>query len=480
MAESPGGSLAAFPPPHRYFFARDLTDNLGYVWHGSGHRGLEPRAGFGRIRQSETGGGSYAPWFNAPPGTEQHLQVFFLISDGEAGVAAQQVRRFTHDDRFPDLPGHKKFTSHWHMALAVAAQGEIARGEARSKAVPAIFRRLGVDVVHLAEFHGDGHPADPGPVRLAEMKAMFDECRRLSEEGVLFLPGEEANVHLNLDRPGTNTGHWLYLFPRPVYWTMRRAPGQPFREEGTEFGTVYHVGGRADMVRLLEEEHGLAWTAHPRIKASSWAPDIYKDEDFFRAPFWLGAAWKAMPTDLSSPKLGTRSLDLLDDMSNWGARKQLLGEVDVFKIDPTNELYGHMNVNYVRMDRTPRFDADWSPLLAALGAGEFFVSTGEVLLHEATFGGWPSGKTIEAADAVEVRLEVEGTFPLAFAEILSGDGSKVERTRIDLSDSGAFDRRLVSRKVDLRGKTWVRAEVWDIAGDGAFTQPVWVGKAGGR
>ena len=80
----------------------------------------------------------------------------------------------------------------------------------------------------------------------------------------------------------------------------------------------------------------------------------------------LGAAWKAMPADLSRPRLGDRGLDLLDDMSNWGARKALLGEVDVFKIDHTHELYGHMNVNYVRLDRVPRFDEGWQPILEAM------------------------------------------------------------------------------------------------------------------
>ena len=36
----------------------------------------------------------------------------------------------------------------------------------------------------------------------------------------------------------------------------------------------------------------------------------------------------------------------------------MLGEVDVFKLDQTHELYGHMNVNYIRLERDelPRFE----------------------------------------------------------------------------------------------------------------------------
>jgi hypothetical protein len=31
--------------------------------------------------------------------------------------------------------------------------------------------------------------------------------------------------------------------------------------------------------------------------------------------------------------------------------------------------------------------------------------------------------------------------------------------------------------VNLRDRRWVRFEVWDIAANGAFTQPVWVEKS---
>ncbi|MBX6315707.1 MAG: hypothetical protein IRY99_22745, partial [Isosphaeraceae bacterium] len=427
VAEGDAGALACFPPPHQFFFPRDRTDNLKSVWFGRGHRGWDDRIGFG-VRQAETGGGSFVPWFNAPPGTEQHLGVFYLLSRGKAEDALRETLRYTHGDRFPDLPGHVTFTSHWHMAIAVAALQEQARGTGRT--VPdfvRMFKDMNVDLVHLAEFHGDGHPQDPGPLRLPELEAMFAECRRLSDEDLLLLPGEEANVYLGLKEPGKHPGHWLYLFPRPVFWIMRRSPGEPFAEEHPKYGTLYRVGSREDMIRLLEREHGLAWTAHPRIKASSWTPDIYKNEDFYKADFWLGAAWKAMPADLSRPRLGERALDLLDDMANWGDRKYLLGEVDVFKLDHTHELYGHMNINYLRLDRRPRFDEGWQPVLDALRGGRFFVTTGEVLVREFTVGGRASGAELElpADGRPEMRAELEWTFPLRFAELISGDGRQV-------------------------------------------------------
>jgi hypothetical protein len=470
------GSVACFPSPHQYFFPRDNTDNLKTVWLGRGHRSLTEAFGFG-IRQSETGGGSFVPWFNAPPGTEQRMGVFYLLSPGAAEDALAAARKYTHEDRFPTLAGYHTFTSHWHMAITVAAMQEMAKG--RQLGIPdyvKMFKDMGVEMVHLAEFHGDGHPQDPGPVRLAEMDAMFAECKRLSDSELLFMPGEEANVYIGMNQPGKSNGHWLYFFPKPVYWTMKRAPGQPFVEDDPQRGKVYHVGSLEDMVRLLEAEHGLAWTAHPRIKASNWTPDIFRNEPFYKADFWLGGAWKAMPADLARDRLGDRVLDLLSDMDNWGQKKYAVGEVDVFKLDHTHELYGHMNINYVKVDRIPRFEDGWQPMLDALRGGKFFVTTGEVLIKDFSIGGKPSGETLTAgsADKPAVRATLAWTFPLKFAEVVSGDGQRVYRDRLDLPDTGPFGERTITLKPDLAGRTWARLEVWDVATDGAFTQPVWL------
>jgi hypothetical protein len=478
IAETAAGSVACFPPPHQFFFPRDLTDNLKTVWYGRDHRGLDSRFGFG-IRQAERGGGSFVPWFNAPPGTDQRLGVFYLMSDGDAERALRETLRYTHGDHFPKLPGYHTFTSHWHMAMTMAALQEKSRGGPRT--IPdsvRMFKEMGVEIVHLAEFHGDGHPQDAGPLRLHEMEAMFSECQRLSDDELLVLPGEEANIALGQARPGKEAGHWLYLFPRPVFWTMKRAAAQAFVEDHAPLGRVYHVGDGDDMVKLLESERGLAWTSHARIKGSNWTPDFFRSQPFYKSSLWLGAAWKAMPADLSLDKLGTRGLDLLDDMANWGDKKYLPGEVDVFKIDHTHELFGHMNINYIRLepDRVPRFNESWQPVLDSLRAGKFFVTTGEVLIPEFTVNGQPSGSSIvlKPHEAAELRFRLSWTFPLRYVEFISGDGAQVFRDRIDLSDTGPFEERSLTYKLDLTGRTWVRLEAWDIATDGAFTQPVWL------
>ena len=102
-------------------------------------------------------------------------------------------------------------------------------------------------------------------------------------------------------------------------------------------------------------------------------------------------------------------------------------------------------------------------------------------------GGKESGKTLEVPQTGESVVEAGGewTFPLNDAEVISGDGKQVLRQRIDLSDTEGFGSRHLRVPVPLQGRTWVRFEGWDVAAEGAYTQPVWLagekegeGKAG--
>ena len=474
VANGKAGSLAAFPPPHQFFYPQDEAYNLQFVWHGWNYRQRAPGCGFG-IRQSDTGDKRFVPWFNAPPGTQQRLGVFYLLTRGDARQALDAVARYTHGDRFKKLPGHLTFTSHYHVehsrrfldAQKQQQTGGIPRG-LETPGFVKTFKARGADIVHLAEFHYEDGSRVPEADRLRKLKVMHDETRRLSDRELLLLPGEEPNVQLG--------GHWISLFPKPVNWTLNRPDGKPFVEEVEGHGKVYHVGSPADVLRLFEEERGLMWTAHPRIKSSFKFPDQYKDTEFFRSDRFLGAAWKAMPADLSRPTIGWRVLDLLDDMSNWGARKHTPGEVDTFRMEPDFETYAHMNINYLRLTTLPRYDDGWQPVLDALRGGEFFTTTGEVLIPEFTVNGRQSGQTLALPGAAQSVLEagLEWTFPLAFAEVISGDGKKVFRQRIDLADTESFGMRKLRVPIDLQGRTWVRFEVWDVAANGAFTQPVWV------
>jgi hypothetical protein len=469
------GSVAVFPSPHQFFFPLDNSTNLKFNWAGSGFHG-EARFGIG-IRQHPEGDRRFVPWFNAPKGTEQRMGMFLLISRFGASGTLDRVLRYTRGDRFKALDGFQTFTSHYHVAHTMDVMKRKSAGQNIDN-VPdfvSVFRNMGVNVVHLAEFHGDGNPRDPGPKRLPQLELMHRECERLSNDQFLLLPGEEPNVHLG--------GHWMSFFPHEVYWMMGRNKDEPFVEEHPRYGRVYRVGNAVEMHRLLEREQGLAWTAHARIKGSHGYPDKHKRELFFLSDRFLGAAWKAMPADLSRPKTGLRVLDLLDDMANWAVSsdsqqsvKYVLGEVDVFKIDHTHELYGHVNVNYLQLDELPKFQDGWQTILEALRSGRFFVTTGEVLIPEFKVEGKCSGDILKVAPGKlsSAIVKIEGTFPLSFVEVISGDGQRVYRQRIDLSDSPEFDERTLRISLNLADRRWVRLEVWDIATNGAFTQPIWL------
>ena len=464
-----GGSVALLPEPHRFFYPLDFADNLGSVWHGQEYRDLKGKTGFG-LRQTIEGDGRWVPWVNAPPGTRQEMGFFLLLGDGDVARTRAKLRRYTHGDRFEKLKGHRTFSSHYHVEHTVDLLNK-----RRSSGVDGIppgleepsfvrrFKAMGVDAVHLAEFHlGDELKiAD----RLTRLKTLHEECARLSGPSFLLLPGEEPNVHLG--------GHWLSFFPKPVYWTLDRAKGAPFVERVADLGKVYHVGDAGDVLRLMEAEGGLMWTAHPRLKGSTGFPDDYREKPFFQSDRFLGGAWKAMPADLSLPRLGTRVLDLLDDMNGWGARKQAPGEVDVFAIDEKSELYAHMNVNYLRLDALPEFSAGWSSVSEALRGGRFFTTTGEVLIPSFTVGGAASGTTTRAG-RTELVAKIRWSFPLRFAEVVSGAGGKVFRQRIELGGTREFGERTLRLPVDLEEREWVRFEVWDVAANGAYTQPVWL------
>ena len=173
-------------------------------------------------------------------------------------------------------------------------------------------------------------------------------------------------------------------------------------------------------------------------------------------------------------RLARRVLDLLDDMNNWGEKKQIVGEVDVFRVELDYELYAHMNINYIKLDRLPKYEEGWQPVLDVLRRGEFFVTTGEVLIPEFKVGGKQSGETVKAREQGELNASMEWTFPLSYAEIVTGDGEKVYRQKIDLSKTKEFGSQMLSVPVNLEGKKWIRLEVWDVAANGAFTQPVWI------
>jgi hypothetical protein len=457
LAEGANGSIAVFPPPHQFFFARELEVNLGYVWY---RKDNDKTFAIG-VRHADREEGYNPAWingvfalYNAPPGTWQRMAVYFYLSLLDAPACRHSVMAYTHGDRYRTLPGYKTMVTHFHVAFTKELM-DSGNFDTEPPWIP-LMKGLGIHVAHIFDFHGDGHPKDPGPRRLAELENYFEACRRHSDQDFLILPGEEANAYLG--------GHYNIAFPKPVYWTHVRAGGQPFVEEHPKYGKVYHAGSAEDVFELMKRENALVWQTHPRTKGSTDYPDRIRDADFLRSDRWLGAAFKALPVDLSQKRLGeVRCFGTLDDMNNWGAPKYMVGEVDTYKKFPDYDLYGDFNVNYVKLERVPGFH-DWSAINRALRAGEFFVTTGEVLI--------PRWSVEGGSNSRDVVADVEWTFPLEFVEVVWGDGQQVGRKIVSATDQPPFGSRSFRIPFEAGGKKWVRFSVWDSAGNGAFTQPV--------
>ncbi len=457
VAGGKGGSVAVFPPPHQFFFARELEVNLGYVW-----RRKDSGETFSLgVRQGEDAEGYNPVWaekvfslYNAPPGTQQRMPVYFYLSPDGPAACRGAALAFTHGDRYKPLPGYKTMVTHFHTAFTQ----ELLDSGSLDTTPPWIpmMRALGVNIALIFDFHGDGHPHDPGPLRLEELRTYFEGCRRHSDADFLILPGEEANAYLG--------GHYNILFPKPVYWTTVRGKGQPLAEDDPNYGKVYHTGSADDVFEVMKREDALVWQTHPRTKGSTGYPDRIKDADYLRSDRWLGTAFKAMPVDLSQRRLGeVRCFGTLDDLNNWGGPKYMVGEVDTYKKFPDYDLYGDFNVNYVKLDRVPD-SGDWSPVCKALRAGDFFVTTGEVLIPK----WWIEGDGKDRA----VVAEVEWTFPLEFVEAVWVDGEQVGRSVVSATDQPPFGSHKFRIPFDASGKRWVRFSAWDSAGNGAFTQPL--------
>ena len=335
------GSVACFPPPHQFFFPRDLTDNLKTVWYGREHRGLDDRFGFG-IRQSERGGGSFVPWFNAPPGTDQRLGVFYLLSSGNAEQALREDPALHPRRSVPrSCPAitRSPATGTWRPPWPASSK----RPRAGTPTTPDFVG----DVQEAWAWRSSTWPSSTAtatrrtPARCAcrdagDVRRVQAPLRRRDP-----VPARRGGQHRASARPGPGkeAGHWMYLFPKPVYWTMKRAPAQPFVEDRPPL--------RPGLSRGRRRRHAPA----PRARTRAWpGPRTPGSRARAGRPTSSGTRISTSPTAGWGPRgrrcrptsrttsWAARGLDLLDDMANWGQKKYLPGEVDVFKIDHTHEL----------------------------------------------------------------------------------------------------------------------------------------------
>ncbi len=457
------GSIATFPSPHAFFFTREVDTNLGYIWY---RKDAEGQFGMG-VRQAEGEEvQQYVENFalhNAPPGTLQRMAVYYLISPDNSEAARQQVMAYTHGDVFKPIPGYKTMVNHFHLRFTERLRASGSLDNTFEDLM--VMRSAGINIVGLSDFHGDLRPNDPGLGRLEDQRDYYLATQKASDKNFLVANWEEPTAYFG--------GHYNVMFPKNVYWTKVRQADQPFSEDVAGYGKAYHTGSTTDVQAMLDAENGYWFHSHPRTKGTTGYPDAILDKAWVKNDRYLGIAFKpAMGDDLSDVRMCQwRCFDAIDKMNNLyagsGLRpKYLIADVDTYRKGPEDDIYPGHPINYVKLDRLPGPTDDWTPILRSIRNGDFWVSTGEILIKNYAVEGTGAKRTLTA--------DLEWTYPLEFIEVVWGDGKKVDSQIVKATDTSAHGTRKISIPLDATGKAWVRMSVWDSAGNGAFVQPVWL------
>jgi len=469
IAESGEGSIAAFPPPHNFFWSRETAYNLGYVWY---RKDSAASFSFG-VRQpdyeadpAETGRGDEDTRQNfalrsARPGTDQHMPVYLYASAGPGTDAARGALAFTREDKFKAVPGYQVMATHFHSAL-VGRLRKMHHGDLDVRLPDLdVVKAAGINI--FAPIDGGGLGFGGGATdRLATLADYYDVARRHSDKNFLIMPNEEGAA-------GGMGGHNDLFVSKPVFWLQSRKAGQPLVEPHPKYGKVYNIGSPLDMLEMVKAENLLVFMPHPRSKGSTGYPDAIKETPWFLDEHYrgIGVRW-GMGLDGSETRLCEyRCQQLWDEMNNWVADTTPLKYVnaitETYQQGPGDDVYANSPVNYVKLDALPA-PGDYTPIIEAMKRGDYFWTSGEVLVSSYSVQGAGAKRTITA--------DVEWTFPLEFVEVVWGDGVKTDRQVIKTTDAGAFGRKRFTIPFEATGKKWVRFAAWDTAGNGAMVQPI--------
>lgn len=468
--ELQNGSIAVFPPPHSFYWARETEENLGYSWY---RKDSDTTFSFG-MRQAETESNpefyhNFA-LYNARPGYWQRMPVFLYF--GTSGhETTKSALAFTRGDRFKALDGYKVMGTHYHVGL-VSRLKKLGGFHQRLNDIETM-KGIGIDIYGVIDgVRGPGRH-DTGEAYLKGLSEYYEAARSQSDKDFLVMPNDENSTGGR--RPFLG-GHYDILISKPIFWQPARQPDQPLSENHPQYGKVYHLGSPEDLMRMCELENVLISMPHPRAKGSTGYPDSIKHLSHFLHPnyFALGYRW-GMGIDASETRLGEyRFLNLWDETNNWMANdnqepKYALA-ISEARSDygdrgkpPYDDPYGMAPVNYLQIDEVPKIE-DMSSIINALKKGKYFVTSGEVLISQ-----W---NISEKCDSSIITAEIEWTFPLEFVEVVWGDGFKTDRKIISTTDLPPFGKKKFEIPFDARGKEWVRLAAWDIATNGAMVQPV--------
>ena len=269
-AQGAGGSIAAFPPPHNFFWTREIEFNLGYDWY---RKDSDSQYSFG-VREAESeedpayaGRGEEDRRQNfalrsARPGTWQRMPVYFYVSPQPAQATLDSALAFTRQDHYKPLPEYMVMASHFHSSMVgrlqesghlddVFPDAELAKATGVN-----IFAPIdgGFSVINTVPRERDAAAelfADLVKNRLKNLSLFYEAARLHSGKNFLVMPNEEVFRLAGKEQLG---GHNDLLISHPVYWTNGREEGQSFEESDPKYGKVYHIGSPADLLEMAHRE----------------------------------------------------------------------------------------------------------------------------------------------------------------------------------------------------------------------------------
>ena len=450
------GSAAVFPPPHKFFWARQNENCVGYNYY---RRETDGTLTIG-VRHNEDHEYKGDRWacYNAPPGTIQHMSYFLCVSSRTAADCRETAMRYTNQDVFRPLPGYQRMLAHFHMAYHLFWEQDPQAERPWEK----LFKEIGCDIAMLCDYWGDGEFRDNREARLEDLQRYHRACATHSDDTFLILPAEEIAKFPGDDQPEIFPGHWMFLPSKPVLYSRHREADQEFAEKLPDGRTYYHWETPEEVLEMCRRENCMVFMPHPETKANDGYPYCVKEEKWLYDPLYWGIGFRYLPSDnASETMIDGRVSKVWDDLNNWSDRpRYCMGELDTYQKKSEWDMYGDMNVTYVKLDSLPK-GSDWSSLLAALQKGECFVSTGEVLIEESTI-----------TDG-QAKMTISWTFPMEFAQLVYSDGSQVTTVNRPVKDQIPFRRTQISFTFP-KGMKWARLSAWDTAGNGAFGQPVFL------
>ena len=472
VAEGKGGSLAAFPPPHTFFFTRESRHEPRVRLVSQGRRGtVRHRRSSGRTRRRVAQYAENFALFNAPPGTRAADGRVLLRQPGRRpSRRARRCMAFTHGDTFKPVAGYKTMVNHFHL--------EFTDRVARLRIVRHADAGPGGDEGARPEHHRlERFPLatctrnDPGPVRFEDQKDYFEATRRASDKDFLVTPWEEPSAYFG--------GHYNIMFPK-----------ERVLVQGAPAGTAVHrrwirVTARSitpasaeDVQQMMDAEGALlvprapADEGHDRLSGSDLRQAVHEERSLpgRRVQARHGAGQlRSADVRVALLRRDRHDEQPVRETPACGRSTSSRTSTPIRRVRKTiiyRELPGELPEDRQGAGTGRGLDAR---CCKALRDGNFFVTTGEILIKSYSVAGTGDQRTITA--------DVEWTYPAVVRRSRLGRRQEIDRQIISATDLGAVRHASTSAiPFDATGKAWVRFAVWDSAGNGAFVQPVWLNR----